>query len=165
MTSKPRKGKIHPKHLILESTRADCNQQENIVFLKTHKTASSTIQNIFFRYGLKNSLRFALPEKGWKSHLLGYPSPFQREFLQQERFQIIWDYLRVTTGSFEVIIDKIVEKLLKARKNAKYPDESCSFFFKHILDNTKCQIYFNSSRPYWSFCFNFWILSSYWRFQ
>ena len=88
-TSKPRKGKIHPKHLILEPTRADCDPQENIVFLKTHKTASSTIQNIFFRYGLKNSLRFALPEKGWKSHLLGYPSPFQREFLQQERFQII----------------------------------------------------------------------------
>ena len=82
-----KKGKIHPKHLILESTRTDCSPQENVVFLKTHKTASSTIQNIFFRYGLRNNLRFALPEKGWKSHLLGYPNPFQRSFLQQERFE------------------------------------------------------------------------------
>ena len=96
----PKKGKIHPKHLILEPNRADCSQEENIVFLKTHKTASSTIQNIFFRYGLKNSLRFALPEKGWKSHLLGYPSPFQRSFLQQERIQITCDQFRVNFGSF-----------------------------------------------------------------
>ena len=103
MEPKPKKGKIHPKHLILESDRADCHQQENIVFLKTHKTASSTIQNIFFRYGLKNSLRFALPEKGWKSHLLGYPSPFQRSFLQQERFmRSIRGHLKVIGRSLRV---------------------------------------------------------------
>jgi len=103
-------GKIHPKHLILESNRADCNHQENIVFLKTHKTASSTIQNIFFRYGLKNSLRFALPEKGWKSHLLGYPSPFQRSFLQQPEKtpNILTNHVRFSSNISSTI------------KNAKY---------------------------------------------
>ena len=32
-----------------------------IVFLKTHKTASSTLQNILFRFGEKMDLQFALP--------------------------------------------------------------------------------------------------------
>ena len=32
-----------------------------IVFLKTHKTASSTVQNILFRFGEKMNLNFALP--------------------------------------------------------------------------------------------------------
>ena len=32
-----------------------------IVFLKTHKTASSTLQNILMRFGEKMDLKFALP--------------------------------------------------------------------------------------------------------
>ena len=32
-----------------------------IVFLKTHKTASSTLQNILMRFGEKMGLKFALP--------------------------------------------------------------------------------------------------------
>ena len=47
-----------------------CRPSSNIVFLKTHKTGSSTIQNIFFRYGMRNKLWFAMP-KEIKSHLLG----------------------------------------------------------------------------------------------
>jgi len=35
-----------------------------IVFLKTHKTASSTLQNILFRFGERMELKFALPTSG-----------------------------------------------------------------------------------------------------
>jgi len=35
-----------------------------IVFLKTHKTASSTLQNALLRFGEKQNLTFALPKKG-----------------------------------------------------------------------------------------------------
>ncbi|XP_045120910.1 galactose-3-O-sulfotransferase 4-like isoform X2 [Portunus trituberculatus] len=41
-----------------------CSPRNNIAFLKTHKCASSAIQNILFRYGDKHNLHFALPEKG-----------------------------------------------------------------------------------------------------
>ena len=58
-----------------------------------------------------------------------------------------------------------VQNLEKARKNAKYSDQSCSIFFKYIFDNTRCQIHFNSSWSYWSFCFNFRIFSSHWSLQ
>ncbi|CAG5112164.1 Oidioi.mRNA.OKI2018_I69.chr2.g6407.t1.cds [Oikopleura dioica] len=46
---------------------------EKIIFLKTHKTASSTVQNVLLRWGQKNKKTFALPKSGksifsyWKS--------------------------------------------------------------------------------------------------
>ena len=42
----------------------DCEKKHKIGFLKTHKCASSSIQNILFRFGLKNQLTFALPSTG-----------------------------------------------------------------------------------------------------
>ena len=35
-----------------------------ITFLKTHKTASSTFQNVLLRFGEKRNLTFALPKNG-----------------------------------------------------------------------------------------------------
>lgn len=49
------------------------SDSSRVVFLKTHKTASSTIQNILMRYGTKHKKTFALPATGktifkyWKS--------------------------------------------------------------------------------------------------
>ncbi|XP_013771936.1 galactosylceramide sulfotransferase-like [Limulus polyphemus] len=48
-------------------------KKTNIVFLKTHKTASSSIQNIFMRFGDHHDLLFALPKKG---NYFGHPRPF-----------------------------------------------------------------------------------------
>ena len=42
----------------------DCVKKHKIAFLKTHKCASSSVQNILFRFGLKNHLTFALPSTG-----------------------------------------------------------------------------------------------------
>ena len=42
----------------------DCYKKHKIGFLKTHKCASSSVQNILFRFGLKNQLTFALPSAG-----------------------------------------------------------------------------------------------------
>ncbi|XP_071549599.1 galactosylceramide sulfotransferase-like isoform X2 [Panulirus ornatus] len=41
-----------------------CRPTSDIAFLKTHKCASSAIQNILFRYGLRHNLHFALPDFG-----------------------------------------------------------------------------------------------------
>uniref|UniRef100_A0A0P4VXD4 Galactosylceramide sulfotransferase-like n=2 Tax=Scylla olivacea TaxID=85551 RepID=A0A0P4VXD4_SCYOL len=46
-----------------------CSPRNNVAFLKTHKCASSAIQNILFRYGDKHNLHFALPDFG--NHLGG----------------------------------------------------------------------------------------------
>ena len=59
-----------------------CDPAENIVFLKTHKTASSTMQNIFFRYGLRTGLRIGIPMKD--THILGWPHYFKSNMLYDQ---------------------------------------------------------------------------------
>ena len=42
----------------------NCEKQTRIGFLKTHKCASSSVQNILMRFGQANKLNFALPTVG-----------------------------------------------------------------------------------------------------
>ncbi|KAJ0055944.1 hypothetical protein NL108_016699, partial [Boleophthalmus pectinirostris] len=49
-----------------------CQPHTHIMFLKTHKTASSTVLNMLYRFGEERGLRFALP----LGYQLGYPLPF-----------------------------------------------------------------------------------------
>ncbi|XP_038052306.1 galactose-3-O-sulfotransferase 2-like [Patiria miniata] len=46
-----------------ESNSSHCSPKTNIVFLKTHKCGSSTLQNVLLRYGERRNLDFVLPEK------------------------------------------------------------------------------------------------------
>lgn len=55
-----------------------CLPQHHVMFLKTHKCASSTVQNIFLRYGYKNNLTFALPET---ANYLGNPGEFKANLI------------------------------------------------------------------------------------
>ncbi|XP_061566220.1 galactose-3-O-sulfotransferase 3-like [Cololabis saira] len=52
----------------------------NIVFLKTHKTASSTMQNLLFRFAERNNLTVALPVQSC-GHQFCYPSIFKSHFV------------------------------------------------------------------------------------
>ncbi|XP_028980749.1 galactosylceramide sulfotransferase isoform X2 [Esox lucius] len=51
----------------------ECEPKVDIMFMKTHKTASSTLLNILFRFGDKHRLEFAFPD-GRNDFF--YPSPF-----------------------------------------------------------------------------------------
>ncbi|XP_072232881.1 galactose-3-O-sulfotransferase 3 isoform X2 [Leuresthes tenuis] len=52
----------------------------NIVFLKTHKTASTTTQNLLFRFAESNNLTVALPVQTC-SHQFCYPLTFTSQFV------------------------------------------------------------------------------------
>uniref|UniRef100_A0A6A7FX66 Galactosylceramide sulfotransferase-like n=2 Tax=Hirondellea gigas TaxID=1518452 RepID=A0A6A7FX66_9CRUS len=55
-----------------------CAPKEHIMFLKTHKCASSSIQNMFLRYGATRSLTFALPAI---RNYLGNPRMFKTKLI------------------------------------------------------------------------------------
>jgi len=55
-----------------------CEKQTRIGFLKTHKCASSSVQNILMRFGFNHQLNFALPSAG---NYVGRYMPFQRTML------------------------------------------------------------------------------------
>lgn len=73
-----------------------CQPHTHIMFLKTHKTASSTVLNILYRFGEERNLRFALP----LSYQFGYPLPFNAHRVKGYRgpgameFHIMGNHMR-----------------------------------------------------------------------
>ncbi|XP_072311573.1 galactosylceramide sulfotransferase isoform X2 [Eucyclogobius newberryi] len=78
-----------------ESNKNKCSPKMNIMFMKTHKTASSTILNILFRFGEKHKLRFAFPD-GRNDFF--YPSPFTcsqvKDYKPGDCFNIVCNHMR-----------------------------------------------------------------------
>ena len=58
-----------------------CKPVENVVFVKTHKTGSSTILNIIQRYTEKQNLSMVLPRLPVANHMLGWPYRFDSKFV------------------------------------------------------------------------------------
>ncbi|XP_068612198.1 galactose-3-O-sulfotransferase 3-like [Brachionichthys hirsutus] len=56
------------------------SKHANVVFLKTHKTASSTMQNIMFRFAERHNLTVALPIESC-GHMFCYPYSFSPDFV------------------------------------------------------------------------------------
>ncbi|XP_066553504.1 uncharacterized protein LOC136753579 [Amia ocellicauda] len=67
-----------------------CQAKTHIVFLKTHKTASSTILNILYRFGDSRNLTFALPLS--RHNQLFYPLYFAAPFVEGFRSKTVKGY-------------------------------------------------------------------------
>ncbi|XP_068780093.1 galactose-3-O-sulfotransferase 4 [Struthio camelus] len=72
-----------------------CQPRTHLVFLKTHKTGSSSVVNLLHRFGEAHGLRFALPHR----YQFGYPSPFQASRVKGYRpggppFDILCHHMR-----------------------------------------------------------------------
>ena len=65
------------------SSGSKCVPVDKIGFAKTHKTASSTVQNIFLRWGLNQGWNFALLSSG--SHL----GPPNNQYVLNKPFQVL----------------------------------------------------------------------------
>ncbi|KAG9338205.1 hypothetical protein JZ751_026958, partial [Albula glossodonta] len=67
----------------------------SIAFLKTHKTASSTVQNMLFRFGERHNLTVALPHQTC-DHQFCYPRPFSVRFVHPHTMppRIITNHMR-----------------------------------------------------------------------
>uniref|UniRef100_A0A3B5AHB2 Galactose-3-O-sulfotransferase 2 n=1 Tax=Stegastes partitus TaxID=144197 RepID=A0A3B5AHB2_9TELE len=89
-------------------TKANCYPQSHIVFLKTHKTASSTILNILYRYGESRNLTFALPLN--KHSQLFYPFFFASHFVEGvssrnvKQFHIMCNHMRFKKSEVEKVM-------------------------------------------------------------
>lgn len=63
---------------VRSSSSSTCPKKEHIMFMKTHKCGSSSLQNMFLRFGDTNNLFFALPKI---DNYFGHPIRFNRRFL------------------------------------------------------------------------------------
>ncbi|TMS01989.1 galactose-3-O-sulfotransferase 4 isoform X1 [Larimichthys crocea] len=83
-----------------------CQPHTHIMFLKTHKTASSTVLNMLYRFGEERNLRFALP----LGYQLGYPLPFNAHRVKGYRgpraveFHIMGNHMRFNKQEVEKVM-------------------------------------------------------------
>ena len=55
---------LEPAELSERKGHRECSKKTKIAFLKTHKCASSSVQNMLMRFGLDHELNFVLPSAG-----------------------------------------------------------------------------------------------------
>ncbi|XP_072022694.1 uncharacterized protein [Amphiura filiformis] len=67
-----------------------CQAQNKAVFIKTHKTASTTAASIFERYGYSHNLMFALP---WITHIFDENKLFNRDMVMTFRGMTTFDMI------------------------------------------------------------------------
>ncbi|XP_070579525.1 galactosylceramide sulfotransferase-like [Ptychodera flava] len=86
-----------------------CNSTKHIVFIKTHKTASSTTNSIIQRFGFTHGLTFALPKD---NHIFSTTELFSRKMLLTQNprpgrgrsFDIIASHLRYNRRELEQVV-------------------------------------------------------------
>ncbi|NXT23101.1 G3ST2 sulfotransferase, partial [Syrrhaptes paradoxus] len=80
----------------------------DIVFLKVHKSASSTVMNVLFRFGETHNLTFAFPSGG--GNQLFYPRPFLAKFVEgfnprsPRRFNILCHHMRFLRPEVQKVV-------------------------------------------------------------
>lgn len=77
-------------------------KHSNVVFLKTHKTASSTMQNLLFRFAERNNLTVALPIQAC-GHQFCYPRSFTTHSVHQHTLppNIVTNHMRFSKAELK----------------------------------------------------------------
>ncbi|XP_009995050.1 PREDICTED: galactose-3-O-sulfotransferase 2 [Chaetura pelagica] len=97
-------SKSHKELLV---TSEPCHAQTNVMFLKTHKTASSTVLNIMFRFAERYNLTVALPADQLLH--LGYPKTFLANFVEEfeaigQNYNIMCNHLRFNPSEVQKVM-------------------------------------------------------------
>ncbi|XP_078283969.1 galactose-3-O-sulfotransferase 2-like isoform X2 [Rhinoraja longicauda] len=83
-----------------------CQPKMHLMFLKTHKTGSSTLLNILYRFGEAKNLIFALPV----SYQFGYPHLFEARMVKsynakiRQEYHIICNHMRFHQPQVEMVM-------------------------------------------------------------
>ena len=99
-----------------EVTKKNCKPVDNVVFLKTHKTGSSTILNILQRYSDHRNLSMVLPGLPEANHKLGWPNMFTNKYVfeheEGRKYNVFANHARFTKQN--------ILNMMKDPKNTKF---------------------------------------------
>lgn len=121
------------------SSRQDnnlCIPKVDLMFMKTHKTASSTFLNILFRFGEKHRLKFAFPS-GRNDFF--YPALFQHTQVHGYKsglcFNIMCNHMRFNAPEVARVLPRDTSYITILRDPAEL-FESSFHYFGHIVPQT-----------------------------
>ncbi|XP_047446736.1 galactosylceramide sulfotransferase [Mugil cephalus] len=125
-------SQLHPKpitNISQNNTSQMCAPKVDVMFMKTHKTASSTFLNILFRFGEKHQLKFAFPDS--RNDFL-YPALFQRSQVKDYRpgmcFNIICNHLRFNAPEIDKLLPMDTAYITILRDPAELFESSFHYF-------------------------------------
>ncbi len=106
-----------------------CQPNRNIVYIKVHKAASSTMNQILLRYGLERNKVLALPKK-W--HYFDFKKPFHRNMeLGYEKYrgksELLISHARLNRAEMDAVVENAVY-LASLRLPAPQLESSFGFF-------------------------------------
>ncbi|XP_076845913.1 galactosylceramide sulfotransferase [Brachyhypopomus gauderio] len=108
---------------------AGCTPKVDVMFMKTHKTASSTILNILFRFGEKHRLRFAFPSR---RNDFSYPALFHRSQVQGYSpgvcFNVICNHMRFSEAEVAKVLPADTAYVTVLREPAELFESSFHYF-------------------------------------
>ncbi|XP_042340442.1 galactosylceramide sulfotransferase-like [Plectropomus leopardus] len=113
-----------------------CVPKVDIMFMKTHKTASSTFLNILFRFGEKHKLKFAFPNS---RNDFFYPASFQRTHVKGYKsgmcFNIMCNHMRFNAPEVAKVLPRDTFYITILRDPAEL-FESSFHYFGHVVPLT-----------------------------
>ncbi|KAI1898523.1 hypothetical protein AGOR_G00073230 [Albula goreensis] len=106
----------------------------SIAFLKTHKTASTTVQNILFRFAERNNLTVALPIQAC-DHQFCYPRPFSTRFVHPHTIppRIITSHMRFNRSELCRILPSDTVYVTILREPAAMFESLFSYYNQYCL--------------------------------
>ncbi|KAL1443073.1 hypothetical protein MTO96_030469 [Rhipicephalus appendiculatus] len=113
---------------LLPQPRPACRPtKRSICFLKMHKCASSSVQNVFMRYGETHNMTFALPARG---NLMGYPRVFERSMaaVGKPPFDILAHHTRFNESEMRAVLRPDVVFITIVREPAALFESLYSYF-------------------------------------
>ncbi|XP_062873805.1 galactosylceramide sulfotransferase [Trichomycterus rosablanca] len=106
-----------------------CTPKVDVMFMKTHKTASSTILNILFRFGEKHRLKFAFPNS---RNDFFYPSSFHhsqvRDYGPGMCFNIMCNHMRFNEAEVAKVLPADTSYITILRDPAELFESSFHYF-------------------------------------
>ncbi|KAM4635505.1 galactose-3-O-sulfotransferase 2 [Polymixia lowei] len=107
-----RRGRNHSQSFGTRAEKDDNGYQRiristpPVAFLKTHKTGSSTVQNLLFRMGERESATFAFP---YYTYQFSYPDKFRAEFVDElpdgsSQFDILCSHMHLDLGQLKQVM-------------------------------------------------------------
>nr|DBA25862.1 TPA: hypothetical protein GDO54_010204 [Pyxicephalus adspersus] len=155
-------NRIDIRKTMFNKEKRSCQPRTNIFFLKTHKTASSTIVNILFRYGEFHNLTFALPVRSIDFFL---PSPFSATKVNgfnksgNTTFNIMCHHMRFMFSEVQKVMPYDTFYFTVLRNPISLMESSFSYFKvkEPFARATNLEDFFNNTSKY----YNSKILNSY----
>lgn len=107
-------------------------KQTNVAFLKTHKTASSTVQNLLFRFAERNNLTVALPVQSC-GHQFCYPHTFTAHYVHPHTLppNIITNHMRFNKAELQRLMPQNTVYMTILREPSTMFESSFTYYYHH----------------------------------